>query len=87
MFRLLLLAMAAPLAFAGKAAASMVEQDGYRYVQISLSGLWEGFFVFLFGIVFVLIGLFLFFLWRRSMQQRDNEPLHVDRGEDDGTVF
>lgn len=69
------------------AAAKVVEEGGYKYVQISLTGLWGGFFVFLAGIAFCLVGLFLFVAWRRS-GRRAAEPLPAEgREEDDGRVF
>lgn|GEM_PF-2028250 len=82
------LAPALALAWVGDAAAArMIEQGGYRYVEISLSGLWGGFFVFLFGIAFVLVGLYLFVVWRRSAR-RPAEPLREEgREEDDERVF
>lgn len=83
------LALAAALVAGGAqgAAAKMVEEGGYKYVQISLTGLWGGFFVFLFGIAFCLVGLFLFIAWRRSAR-RPAESLHAEgQEEDDGRVF
>jgi hypothetical protein len=69
------------------AAAKVVEEGGYKYVQISLTGLWGGFFVFLAGIAFCLVGLFLFVAWRRSTR-RATEPLAAEgQEEDDGRVF
>ncbi|MDH5526984.1 MAG: hypothetical protein OEY97_06700 [Nitrospirota bacterium] len=61
-------------------------EEGFRYVEISLTGLWGGFFVFLFGITFVLIGLLLFFLWRKSLRHPGEEALVSER-EEDGQVF
>jgi len=51
---------------AAPAWARVVEEGGYKYYQISLGGLWGGFFVFLLGIVVSMVGLFLVLLWRRS---------------------
>jgi hypothetical protein len=85
--RLGLLGAALAAGGAHTAAARVVEEGGYKYVQISLTGLWGGFFVFLFGIAFCLVGLFLFVAWRRSAR-RPAEPLHAEgREEDDGRVF
>ncbi|MDH4228702.1 MAG: hypothetical protein OEW11_03025 [Nitrospirota bacterium] len=67
-------------------ALALVERNGYRYVQVSLSGLWGSFFFFLFGIFFVLVGLLLFFLWRRSLREAVHEPLGAAQDED-GQVF
>lgn len=87
MTRAAALALALLLAAAGDAAARMVEEGGYKYVEISLSGLWGGFFVFLFGIAFCLVGLYLFFTWRRAAR-RAKEPAGIEpQEEDDGRVF
>jgi hypothetical protein len=87
MIRRALAAAALVLAWAGPAAAKVVEQGGYKYVQISLTGLWEGFFLFLGGIAFSLVGLFLFVVWRRSTRQAA-QPFAVEgREDDDGRVF
>lgn len=76
------------LSWAGNAAAEIVETDGYKYVQLSLTDLWVGFFAFLLGIVFVLVGLFLFFIWRKSLRDQAEGAPRADTGtEDDGTVF
>ena len=80
--------LALVLVSAPPAAAEFVEDGGYRYLQVSLGGLWNGFFVFLMGIVTVLCGVFLFFVWRKSIRERaagsvTPEPVE----EDDQTVF
>ncbi len=84
-------ALAALVALAGlvpaaPAAAKVVEEGGYKYVQISLAGLWGGFFVFLLGIVFCLVGLFLFFLWRRARTDAAS-PVPPRAEEEDSQVF
>ena len=71
---------------AAPAAAKVVEEGGYKYVQISLAGLWGGFFVFLLGIVFCLVGLFLFFLWRRARTDAAS-PVPPRAEEEDSQVF
>jgi hypothetical protein len=81
---LLLAATAAPVA------AKMVEEGGYKYVEISLSGLWGGFFVFLAGIAFCLVGLYLFIVWRRAARRGAGPaepPVGGTPEEDDGRVF
>ncbi len=78
----------ASLTLTGQAFAKIVESDGYKYVQLSLADLWTGFFVFMLSIVFVLIGLFLFFTWRKVLRDRAAGVPQADAGaEDDGTVF
>lgn len=67
--------------------AEMVEREGYRYVQIPLSGLWSGFFVFLFGILFCLVGLFLFFIWKNAARRTDQSMTAGRTEEEDGNVF
>lgn len=69
------------------AAAKMIEDGGYKYYQISLSGLWGGFFVFLLGIVFCLIGLFLFVLWRRAPKDTGVAPAPKGAEEEETQVF
>jgi len=71
---------------AAPAAAKVVEEGGYKYVQISLTGLWSGFFVFLLGIVFSLVGLFLVLLWRRSARAAAS-PVPKQAEEEDSQVF
>ncbi len=80
---LLLLFWAAP------AAAELVEEDGYRYLQISLDGLWGGFFAFFGGIFAVLVGLYLYIVWRRADRQLTQTPFVADNKskEDDEQVF
>jgi hypothetical protein len=64
------------------------DEEGYIYWNISLSGLWGGFFFFLFGIFAVLVGLFLYFAWRRSDRQYTQTPLTQDgKDEEDEQVF
>lgn len=72
---------------AAPAAAKIVEEGGYKYVQIGLSGLWGGFFVFLLGIAFCLVGLFLVFLWRRSAKSGAASPVPERAEEEDTQVF
>jgi hypothetical protein len=72
---------------AAPAAAKVVEEGGYKYFQISLSGLWGGFFVFLLGIVFCLVGLFLVLLWRRASKPGDASPAPGRAEEEDTRVF
>jgi len=69
------------------AAAKLVEDGGYKYVQIGLSGLWGGFFVFLIGIAFCLIGLFLVLLWRRAARAGADGPVPKGAEEEDRRVF
>lgn len=78
----------ATLCLPGPAAAIELREgeEGFRYLEISLTGLWGGFFVFLFGIAFVLVGLLLFFLWRKSLRNPGEEQL-VSEQEEDGQVF
>ncbi len=75
-------------------ALEMVEDGGYTYLQISLGGLWTGFFAFLLGIVAVLIGLYLYVTWRKSATERTHVPMARksdgttgDTAEDDHAVF
>jgi len=68
-------------------ALQQADEEGYIYLNISLEGLWGGFFFFLFGIFFVLVGLFLYFVWRRSDRKNTHTPLTEDREEEDEQVF
>ena len=64
------------------------DEEGYIYWNISLSGLWGGFFFFLFGIFAVLVGLFLYFTWRRADRKSTQTPLTPDgQDEEDEQVF
>lgn len=72
---------------AAPAAAKMIEDGGYKYYQISLSGLWGGFFVFLLGIVFCLVGLFLYVLWRRAAKDAAVAPAAKRAEEEETQVF
>jgi hypothetical protein len=91
---LLLAAALLAAAAAPAAAAKMVEEGGYKYVEISLSGLWGGFFVFLAGIAFCLVGLYLFIVWRRATRRATAPAAETAEPavggapeEDDGRVF
>jgi hypothetical protein len=70
---------------AAPAWGKVVEEGGYKYVQIGLGGLWGGFFLFLLGIVVCLVGLFLVLLWRRSA--RSAAAPHAKAKEEDTQVF
>ncbi|MFQ5508116.1 MAG: hypothetical protein ACE5FN_02130 [Leptospirillia bacterium] len=89
MRRALLFALAwLPALCAGSAFAAGAEQEGYTYLHISLTGLWAGFFVFLFGIAFCLVGFYLYMLWGRPNRGKDADVLAGEGGEEeDGTVF
>ncbi len=77
------------LLWASPAAAELVEENGYRYFQISLGGLWGGFFAFFGAIFLVLVGLYLYFVWRRADRQVTKTPFTADNKakEDDEQVF
>jgi uncharacterized membrane protein len=72
---------------AAPAFARVVEEGGYKYVQIGLGGLWGGFFVFLLGIVVCLVGLFLVILWRRSARAAAAVSRAKGAEEEDSQVF
>lgn len=72
---------------AAPAWARVVEEGGYRYVQIGLGGLWGGFFLFLLGILFSLVGLFLVLQWRRAARTAVAPRPEGAEEEEDSQVF